>query len=50
MLISLDDQRVSVIKDIRIALFYKQSGETIKVKAQRGAEGAGVQRQVAMMG
>lgn len=37
-LISLDDQRASVIEDVRIALFYKQSGETIKVKAQRGAE------------
>ncbi len=38
MVIALDDQRVSVIEDVRIALFYKQSGETIKVKTQRGAE------------
>jgi uncharacterized iron-regulated protein len=37
-LISLDDQGVSVIEDVRIALFYKQSGETVKVKARRGAE------------
>jgi S1-C subfamily serine protease len=34
----VDDQPVSVIEDVRIALFYKQSGETIKVKARRGAE------------
>lgn len=38
LLISLDGERVSVIEDVRIALFYKQSGETIKVKVQRGSE------------
>ena len=38
LVISLDGERVSVIEDIRIALFYKQSGDTIKVKAQRGNE------------
>jgi aminopeptidase N len=35
-LVALDDQPVSSIDDVRIALFYKQPGETLKVKARRG--------------
>lgn len=37
-LVSLDDQPVSGTDDVRIILFYKQSGEAIKLKVRRGAE------------
>jgi uncharacterized iron-regulated protein len=37
-LIALDDDPVSSIDDVRIALFYKHPGDTIKVKAKRGDE------------
>ena len=36
--IALDDDPVSSIDDVRIALFYKHPGDTIKVKAKRGDE------------
>jgi uncharacterized iron-regulated protein len=36
-LVSLDDHPVSGTDDVRIILFYKQFGETIKVKVRRGA-------------
>jgi S1-C subfamily serine protease len=36
ILSSLDGCPVSSIDDVRIALFYKKRGETIKVKARRG--------------
>jgi uncharacterized iron-regulated protein len=37
-LVSLDNYPVSGTDDVRIVLFYKQSGETIKLKVRRGAE------------
>jgi uncharacterized iron-regulated protein len=37
-LVSLDDDPVWSTEDVRIALFYKQPGETIKIKARRGAD------------
>lgn len=38
MLMSLDDSPVSSVEDVRLALFYKRPGETIKVKVRRGDE------------
>jgi aminopeptidase N len=38
ILMSLDDSPVSSVEDVRLALFYKRPGETIKVKVRRGDE------------
>ena len=35
-LVALDDYPVSSIEDVRIGLFYKLPGETLKIKARRG--------------
>jgi aminopeptidase N len=37
-LVSLDDYPVSSAEDVRIALFYKHAGDTIKIKARRGTD------------
>ena len=37
-LMSLDDSPVSSLEDVRLALFYKRPGETIKVKVRRDQE------------
>jgi S1-C subfamily serine protease len=37
-LVSLDGYPASRVEDLRIVLFYKHPGETIKVKAKRGDE------------
>ena len=37
-LLSLDDSPVSSLEDVRLTLFYKQPGETIKVKVRREQE------------
>src|SRR5262245_39609716 len=37
-LVALDDRPVSSTEDVRIAIFYKQPGETIKIKARRGPD------------
>ena len=37
-IVALDDYPVSSSEDVRIALFYKHPGETIKVKARRRDE------------
>ena len=37
-IVALDDYPVSSGEDVRIALFYKHPGETIKVKARRRDE------------
>ena len=38
-LMSLDDSPVSSVEDVRLALFYKRPGETMRVKVRRGDEG-----------
>jgi uncharacterized iron-regulated protein len=38
ILVSLDDYPMSGIDDVRISLFYKHTGETIRVKTRRGGE------------
>jgi aminopeptidase N len=40
-LIALDDDPVSSIEDVRIALLYKHAGETLKIKARRGDQELG---------
>jgi S1-C subfamily serine protease len=35
-LVALDDYPISSIEDVRIGLFYKLPGETVKIIARRG--------------